>query len=222
MKNWFRLALTAIFIVTLMISATTAQAWRVEGEEAILADMYAHPENYICYGHASTGLSFLIARNSINVELYDPPNYIISARCIKHFNSGKNDKSEGIFDASIIRYKYDYTEKKMYMERQDQNKNVSWEYLEPVNNKSYHYDNLVAAGEFLFYLAYNMSFYDKPAMYSFQKFINEGLTGLPMTKLGNDGDSTIWHFYNHKTGKIEWWKPVYNKKTKNTEFVRVK
>ncbi len=220
MKNLVRLTLTAIFVVACIFSATTAQAiGRVANEREILADMYAHPANYIRYGGASIGLSFLIARNSLNVELYNPPNYIISARRITHHNGITKESIEG---DDIIRYKYDFAAKKMYMEKQDQNKNVSWEYLEPADNKSYHYDNLVAAGEFLFYIAYNMSFYDKPAMYSFQKFVNEGLTGLPMINLGNNGDSTIWHFYNHKTGQIEWWKPVYNKKTKNNEWVRVK
>ena len=97
-----------------------------------------------------------------------------------------------------------------------------WEYLEPTEKKSYHYDNLVAAGEFLCYLAYNISFYDKPAMYSFQRFVNEGRTILPMTKLDNGGDPMIWHVYNHKTHQIEWWKPMTNKQTKKTEFVRVK
>ncbi|MBR1645634.1 MAG: hypothetical protein IJ685_02535 [Selenomonadaceae bacterium] len=172
MKKFFRRALTAIFIVALMISATTAQAIeRVPNEKEILADMYAHPSNYIYYGGASTGLSFFIVRNSLNVELYNPPNYIISVRGITRFDSGKD---QGILSEHIIRYKYDYTVRKMYMERQDQNKNVSWEYLEPVVKKgvkSYLYNNFVAAGEVLFYIAYKKSFYDKPLNDSFKNFL---------------------------------------------------
>ena len=116
------------FFITLMLllfmSATVSALGRLANSDEILAEMYANPSNFIRYGGASIGMSFLIVKNSLNVELYAPPNYIISARKITHFNSGMNDKYEAIEDDSVIRYKYDYATRKMYMERQDKNKNL--------------------------------------------------------------------------------------------------
>lgn len=180
MKKFLRRALTAVFIVAFMMSAKTVSAIKlVANSDEILADMRAHPSNYIYYGGASTGLSFFIVRNSLNVELYAPPNYIISARNITHFNSGEKVPFEGILGNRVIRYKYDYAARKMYVEREDQNKNVSWEYLEPVvkkSTKSYLYNNVVVAGEVLFYIAYKKSFYDKPLNDSFKKFLAKDRT----------------------------------------------
>ena len=60
----------------------------------------------------------------------------------------------------------------MYIETLDENKNRYWKYLDPSAQKTYHDDNLIAAGEYLFYFAYKMSFYGKPVTPSAQKLIN--------------------------------------------------
>ena len=167
-------------------------------------------------------MSFIIAKNSLNVEYYSPPNYVISARKIVHFNSGAENNYENIESDSIIRYKYDYATKKMYVEAQEENGSRYWDYLDPSARKTYRDDNPIAAGEFLFYLAYKINFYGNPVTNSFSRFLNEGLTGMPLTRLDNGGDLSVWHFYNHKIGKIEWWKYMTNSQTKETEFVRVR
>ena len=219
MKKIFLIAIVS----SLVFTASLASAFgRLPNSDEILAEMYSNIPNFIKYGGASTGLSFLIAKNSLNVEYYSPPNYVISARKLTHFNSGKVNNYEHIESDSIIRYKYDYATKKMYVEAQDEHGNRYWEYLDPSARKTYRDNNPIAAGEFLFYFAYKINFYGNSATGSFSQFLNEGITGIPLTKLDNGGDHSIWHFYNHKTGKIEWWKHMTNKQTKKTDFVRVK
>ena len=112
MKKIFLAAMVSLLV--LMASSVSAIG-RLPNSDEILSEMYSNIPNFIKYGGASTGLSFLIAKSSLNVELYNPPNYIISARKIIHLNSGRTDKSEAIEDDSIIRYKYNFASKKMYV-----------------------------------------------------------------------------------------------------------
>lgn len=216
------LRMRKIFLtIFLLLITTTAMAFsRVSNSEEILHDMYASPSKYIRYGGASTGLTFLIDKTSVNVHKYAPPQYIIAARKITHYNNGQH--GEAIEADEIIRYAYDYNTKKMYIEERGNNGSNAWRYITPAASKSYHDDNLVSAGEILFYLAYNMSFYDNAATLASYQFINDGISGLPLAKLPNGGDDTIWHFYNHKTNQIEWWKYVYNQQTKTSDFVKVR
>ena len=164
-----------IFLVTmlslLVLTASTASAGlRLPNSDEILAEMRANPSNFIQYGAASTGLSLFIAKNSLNVEYYSAPNYVISARQVIRFSSGRE---QGIIRDSIIKYRYDYASRKMYMETLDENKNLIWKYLDPATRKTYHDDNFIAAGEYLFYFAYRMSFYDKPVTPAAQNLINK-------------------------------------------------
>lgn len=218
-KKIFLVAMVSLLVLT---TSTASAIGRLSNSDEVLAEMYSNMPNFIRYGGVSTGLSFLIAKSSLNVEYYSPPTYIISARKITHFNRGTIDNYEHIESDSIIRYKYDYATKKMYIEIQDENGNFYWKYLDISARKTYHDDNPIAAGEFLFYFAYKISFYENPVTGSFKQFLEEGITGIPLTKLDNGGDRSIWHFYNHKTNQIEWWKNVMNKQTKKTDFIRVK
>ena len=229
MKQAFLLVMVSLLVLT---TSTASAIGRLSNSDEVLAEMYSNIPNFIRYGGASTGLSFLIAKSSLNVEYYSPPTYIISARKITHFNRGTNDNYEAILEDSTIKYKYDIASKKMYVEAQDDNQNRYWKYLEPsgqetqisitskeFKQKSY---NLIAAGEFLFYFAYKTNFYGNPVSGSFKQFLDKGITGIPLRRLENGGDSTIWHFYNHRTSQIECWKHVINKQTKKTDFIRVK
>lgn len=168
-----RIFLTVMFFLLVFTASTVSAFGRLPNSDEILAEMRANPSNFVQYGGMSTGVGLFIARNSLNVEHYSPPNYIISAREVFRFNSGRIDKvEEGILKDSIVRYKYDISAKKMYIETLDENKNRYWKYLNPSARKTYHDDNPIAAGEYLFYFAYKMSFYGKPITPSAQKFIN--------------------------------------------------
>lgn len=210
-----------LLVVIIFLAASHCFAFgKIDNADVILADMYANPSRYIRYGGASTGLSFLIDRISVKSDKYAPPEYIITARTITHYNSGRNDRYEQIEADKIVRYRYDYCSRQMWVEALDENGNLYWKNIDPSKSQNYHDDNWVSLGEILFYLVYNMSFYDE--VKCAQKFINEGLSGLPMTKLDNGGDHMIWHFYNHRTNKIEWWKYMKNPHTNKDELTRIK
>lgn len=229
MKKIFVVAIVFLFF---LVASSASAIGRLPNSDEILAEMYANPSNFIRYSGASTGLSFLIAKSSLNVEYYSPPTYIISVRKMTHFNRGTNDNYEAILEDSIIRYKYDIVSKKMYVEAQGDSGEGYWKYLDPskqeVSNliKSGEFEqktyDLISAGEFLFYFAYKTIFYGNPSSGSFKEFLDKGITRMPLRKLDNGGDPTIWHFYNHKTGKIECWKNVTNSQSKKMELVRVR
>ena len=118
-----------LLTIFMLLIATTAMAFpRVSNSDEILHDMYAAPSKYIRYGGASTGLSFLIDRTSVNVHKYAPPLYIIAARKITHYNNGQH--GEAIEADEIIRYSFDYSTRKMYIEERGDNGNT-WRYISP-------------------------------------------------------------------------------------------
>lgn len=215
MKKSFALIIT---LITMLLSTLSAFALpRLANSDAILADMYANPGKYIKYGGASIGLSFLLDKTSVNVHKYNPPEYIIAVKVITHFNNGQG--GEAIEDETLYRYLYNYKNKKMYIERKNDNGLTEWKMIDPTASKSYHDDNWVSLGETMFYLAYNMSFYDKPIIAT--EFINRGLSVLPLVKLSSVGNY-VSHFYNHRTHRVELWKRVWNNQTKEFDFTKVK
>lgn len=191
---------------------------KVSNEQEILADMYANPRNYVCYGGASTGFSFYINKRSIDVQQYTPPNYIIAAREITHHLL----PGENIVGDRVMRFRYDYKLHKMWLETFDENNNLYWKEINPAKSKNYHDDNWVAAGEILFYLAYNISFYDEIKTQAAKDYINEGRSRFSLLNLDNGGDGTVWHVYNHKTNQIEWWKYMKNPKTNKEGFTKIR
>ena len=212
------------FLIALLPMCCQAQGMN-ENDYAVLNDMYAHPGNYIRYGGASIGFSFLVNKNSIDVQQYNPPNYIIAAREVIHHYDSFAEWHDGIGESvhsRIIRYKYDYANRKMYVEQKDRNNNPYWEYVDPQKIKSYHDENPIAGGELLFYLAYGINFYDKPVVRCIDDYINKGISSLALAKLPNGGDNSICHMYNHRTNQIEWWKLKRNDATGKDEFMRVK
>ena len=96
-------------------------------------------------------LPFLSLSSSVDVQKYEPPNYIIAIRrLMRHTGPGEN-----IVGDSIIRFKYNYDSRKMWIETLDEDgKNLIWKNIDPTKSRNYHDTNLVAAGEVLFYLAY--------------------------------------------------------------------
>lgn len=166
-----RKVLLAVMVYLLVFTAATASAiGRLPNSDEILAEMRANKSNFVQYGAASTGLSLFITKSSLNVEYYSPPTYIISAREVVKFNSGRE---EGILKDSIIKYKYDTANKKMYIDTLDEKGNHYWKYLDPLARKTYHDNNFIAAGEYLFYFAYKMSFYDKPVTPATQNLMSK-------------------------------------------------
>lgn len=162
-----------VLLICFVFAGNCANAHKVSNGDEILSDMYANPSNYIYFASASTGFSFFYYKPSVDVQRYSPPSYIIAARVItRHVGPG-----EDIFNDSVIKFRYDYSSRKMWKETFDDNRNLIWREIDPAKSKNYHDDNWIAAGEVLFYLAYNMSFFDKPVTEPAKRMRN----GNPMT-----------------------------------------
>ena len=171
MKKIFNFILIGVIILA---SSTSFAFGRIENSNAILAEMRSNSNNFIRYGGQSIGISFFLAKNSISVVKYQPPQYIISIRNITHYTGANSEVIEG---DDIIRYSYDYNNRKMYIELQDrETSNINWVYIDPKiigTHAGYkqNWDSYMAAGEIAFYLAYNMSFFDEPLTYVFKNYI---------------------------------------------------
>ena len=205
------------FLTMLMFTTSVFALPRLANSDEILADMYANPGKYIRYGGASIGLSFFVDKTSVNVHKYNPPEYIIAAKVLTHYNNGQG--KEVIEHETTYRYLYDYKNRKMYMEHQNKNGFTEWKLVDHAASKTYHDDNWVALGEVMFYLSYNMSFYDKPVIAG--EFINRGLSDLSLIHLPSVGKN-VRHFYNHKTQRVELWKRTWNNQTKDFDYQKVK
>ena len=157
-------------VAMLLASSTASEAMsKIANSDFILADLHAHPNSYIRFGGHSIGCSYYMSKPSIAIQKYEPPTYIIAVQAYYHYTDGTiRNNTEHIYDAKTLRFKYDYSTRSMYIEETDRNGAKHWEYIDPKrmndNDYSYHrgmWANLVA-GEMCFYLAYNMSFFDKP------------------------------------------------------------
>ena len=209
----------------------------------ILEDMYKNPSNYVNIVTENFGLSYYLAKNTINVEKYSPPNYIISFKMIYHLFTPDKDMIKeveyaGYANNSTIRYKYDYSSRKMQIEKYDENHNPYWSDVDvspitPEKSKKMRGQDFrdrereIGGGEIAFYLAYKISFFDNPIIA--KDFINDGRSkmipllnyGLPKLKRTSDKQFSRYE-YNHNTNQIELWQYTYNDSTKDFSAKKIK
>ena len=98
-----------IFILTFMLMMIAANCFA-----EVDKNYYNGDKNYIFCG-SSMGAGFFVDRNSLKVEKYEPPIYVIS---IGYFSVGNyfNNFGEKIKGKNRIeRFKYDYSTKTMYL-----------------------------------------------------------------------------------------------------------
>lgn len=129
--------------------------------------------NYIYYGGGGTGLSFFMDKSSLIVNKYEPPIYII-AFIRMDYSTGfpKGGVPESVHP-KVIWYKYNYNLRRMYWCKSNIDGDFSWEYIDPKNaNIDSALNSIITGGEIAFYLAYNMSFYNKPVTFLTKKYIN--------------------------------------------------
>ncbi|MBQ1335568.1 MAG: hypothetical protein IIY37_01375 [Selenomonadaceae bacterium] len=129
----------------------------------------AYPEylngdkDYICCdGHMGT--AFYVVASSLNVEKYDPPQYIIavdvaSARsAIDDENDFYRNGGAGkITDVRRHRFFYNWDLRRMYV---DSHGNDDWRYLDPKGDWA-HTGIVMPAGQVAFLLAYDTEFYSR-------------------------------------------------------------
>lgn len=161
-------------ILTNFSMATVFAFGKIDTSDNVLAEMRSNPKNFIRYGGQSIGLTFFLAKNSVNVVKYNPPQYIIAVRKITHHTGANSESIEG---DEIVRYSYDYNSRKMYVEFVNRNNgNREWVYIDPkiigtFEGYKQSWDSYMSAGEIAFYLAYNMSFFNEPVTNIFKDYL---------------------------------------------------
>ena len=142
MKKTMTFVLTTMF-VTFLMSTAYAFNWR---------DHYNGDPNYpMVWGH--TGVATYIDKQSVNVQSYDPPYYIIAVGVFVAPDGGYGQMSHYHVD----RFFYNYNTTKMYL---DKHPNTGdWEYLYPLYGHGAMNHESMSIGEAAFYTAYNMKFY---------------------------------------------------------------
>ena len=124
----------------MIISSVSYAGIYGDDDPAILSDMYKNPAHYVHIGSDNFGLSFYLDKTTVNVHEYAPPNYIIAFKTAYYHlaeSPGKKSAEEhaGYTNDGIQRYKYDYSNRKMYIEKYDANENSYWEYLAPLSEE---------------------------------------------------------------------------------------
>lgn len=128
---------------------------------ASLFDDLKNNPNYIYCGHTGSGFAIFLDKTSINVHEYNPPYYTIAFIRINWASTPPIYSSTGeVAKPSVQRYYYDYDARKIYTETADK----TWSCVDPVElSRTNGGRSLLAEAELVFYLAYNMSFFDKPS-----------------------------------------------------------
>ena len=164
MRNLLTKCLLALFL-GLCLSAYT-QVSDVTGffchkAEANYPDYLNGDRNYIlCDGHMGT--AWYVVASSLNVEKYEPPQYIISVD-IASARSAIDDERDfyensgagKIMDVKRYRFFYNWNLRRMYY---DSKGNNDWRYLDPKGDWA-HTGIVKPAGQVAFLLAYDLEFY---------------------------------------------------------------
>ena len=131
-----------LFLISVLISSTTFAA--------SFADKFLDGDSRYIEVGGSMGNGFFIDRESVDVELYDPPIYIISMEMI--LVSGRSKLHS---QPVSISFKYDYENRKIY--KFDQNGNEF--YIDPDVYYGEGTGYQIPAAELAFAIAYNLKFY---------------------------------------------------------------
>ncbi len=131
-------------------------------------EMHANPYNFIRYGAQNMDSVFYLDKSSLAVVRYEPPRYEIIIRNIV----------TGAATDEFLSYSYDYKSRRMYVKLADKHSGAkSWIYIDPKNLKGrsiyqQNWESYLAAGEIVFYMAYNMNFFDKPVTEAFKNYLH--------------------------------------------------
>ena len=171
-----KVLIALVFSIFFMVSSSV-EAFG-ENDPVALQDFNNHPSNYIVCGGASIGIVFYVYKNSIDVQNYSPPNYQIALKMLQYSSNGM--KGELFRERAYYidkKYKYDYSERKIYIELKNENGNFYWQLIDPkiigtLPGYKEGWDKEMVAAEIAFYSIYGISFFDTPLSNLAQKYIN--------------------------------------------------
>lgn len=140
---WLRKFFSLILMLGVILSTSVAMA---DYPKYLNGD-----RNYVLVD-GTQGTAWYAVRNSLNVERYNPPNYIISINIVVVDNADRgNTKIRG---SKIHRFYYDWEFKKAYIQADD----GSLSMLDP-NAKGFRRTAMADRAEIVFYLAYKKKFW---------------------------------------------------------------
>lgn len=170
--------LNGIIVAIILMMSSSVEAFG-ENDPIALQDLHNNPSNYIVCGGASIGIVFYVYKNSIDVQNYSPPTYQIALKMLYYSSNGM--KGELFRERAYYmekKYKYDYTERKIYIELKSENGNSYWHLIDPkiigtFSGYKEGWDKEMAAAEIAFYNIYGISFFDTPLSNSAREYINK-------------------------------------------------
>ena len=113
------------------------------------------PNYILCDIHMGTG--WFVVRDSIEVETYYPPQYIITVDVARVLNADTRHNNTEISSLRKYRFFYNWDLRQMYVDKTEGDSD--WYYINP--GGCWAYTGIVKnAGEMAFYLAYNQKFYN--------------------------------------------------------------
>lgn len=157
---------TLVFASSLLMSGNCFAEFSGENDPALLASLNQNRANYINCG--AENISYQIDKTSLNVLKYEPPEYIISISMIIQSSNGLSGTDALALAKSRTRqFRYNYNDRRIYVKRTDNSGAAYWIFIDPkvvgtLEGYKNDWDTDMAAGEIAFYLAYGMSFFDKP------------------------------------------------------------
>ncbi len=118
----------------------------------ILAEIEERPANYY-YGHGlGSGAFTFVDKTSVNVEVYEPPEYIITYDSIDCRYPIPNKKK--LTSMKRVRLYFNYDKQEAYVEKMNRAGENEWKFITPSAPHSMNYE-----ADMVFGMAYNMHFY---------------------------------------------------------------
>lgn len=165
------------FLAALVIASgvLVSNCLAAENNAAVLADLKQKRADYVDCGAES--VSYYVDKNSLNVLKYAPPEYIIAVNLVYHSTYVAAGTNQEAARSVATQFKYDYDDRRIYVKRSDDHGASYWIFVDPklvgtLDGAQKGWDRDMAAGEIAFFLAYGMSFFEKPVSEPAKKLIN--------------------------------------------------
>lgn len=154
MKKLF-VSLLICTMLALTTSAISISAEAYRHDPAVLRAMEQDPTHYYFGQGLGTGAGTYIDVNTISVDLYNPPEYIISFDTIQIRYPGYPKIK--LTEKERTRIYYNYDKQVAYYEIKNLDNQLEWEYIIPDTPHS-----MDGTADMVFSVAYNMHFYKNP------------------------------------------------------------
>lgn len=183
--------LLAAVITLLSFSAVTLSAEAYRGlyhDPQVLAEMEQDPTHYYNGHGLGTGAGTYVDINTIAVEQYSPPEYIISYDSIRYAYPWVPKVK--LVAKERVRLLYNYDKQSVYCEYVDRNNIRRWKFIEPGASHS-----MYGEADMIFLLAYNMHFYKNS---KYQTHYSDGTLSDAVNFVNLEYDNTGYEHHNFK------------------------